>query len=76
MVLARTIAIGTPKSTHSRVLTLEVRRLSSSASTDESEVIRPKKLLHSTRVRIATSGSTTNSAPTAAGTKTHVGSPT
>ena len=70
------MANGTPNSTQSTVLALEVRRLSFRAATEESELISPKKSPHSTRLSMAASGSTRNSAPTAAGAKSHGGSPT
>ena len=50
---------------HSKVLAADVRRLSQSAARDESELISEKKLPHSTRLAMATSGSTMNSAPSA-----------
>src|SRR5690349_12261679 len=74
-VRARTRAIGTPKTMHRTVLMSEVRRLSSRAAREESEVMRVPKLPHSIRVSMATRGRTTNNAPTAAGTNTHAGSP-
>ena len=60
---------------HSKVLAADVRRLSQSAARDESELISEKKLPHSTRLAMATSGSTMNSAPSAAGRSTQRGTP-
>ena len=58
------------------VLAVQVRRLSRSAATDESEPTRARKWLHRMRVSIAASGSRTNSAPSAAGRNSQAGSPT
>ena len=58
------------------MLIVEVLRLSRSAAIDDSEVTRSTKLAQSTRLSIATSGSTTKSTPAAAGTKTQPGRPT
>ena len=50
------------------MLAAEVCRLSTNAALDDSEVIRSPKLHQSTRATIATSGTSTNAAPAAAGT--------
>ena len=49
------------------VATVDVRRLSSRAAIDESEVIRAKKSFQSTRVIMAPSGARMNAAPSRAG---------
>ncbi len=67
-VRASTTAIGTPITMQASVLMADVRRLRASAALDPSEVISSKKLPHSTRETIATSGSSTNTAPARAGT--------
>ena len=64
---ASTKAIGTPSNTHSAVLAAAVLRLSTSAVIEDGLVIRDQKFGQSTFAAIAISGSTTNSAPTAAG---------
>ena len=64
---ASTSAIGTPSSTHSAVLAAAVFRLSSSAVVADGLVISDQKCGQSTLTATASSGSTTNSAPTAAG---------
>src|SRR3954447_19605093 len=74
-LLASTMAIGTPSTTHSTVARADVRRLSVSAATDDSEVISARNCAQSTRVHMATSGNSTNTAPTAAGTNSQAGSP-
>src|SRR6185436_18780011 len=76
LVRARTTAIGTPNRMQRRVLVLEVRRLSSRASRDASEVMSSKKRLQGVRATMATSGSSTKAAPTKAGTKSQAGTPT
>src|SRR5271165_2955665 len=70
---ASTSAIGTPSSTHSAVLAAAVFRLSSSAVFEEGLVISDQKFAQSTLTAIASSGSTTKSVPTAAGTYTQRG---
>ncbi len=65
---ANTNAIGTPSRMHSTVLALDVLKLNSSAVSDESLVISDQKCGQSTLAAIATSGSTTKTAPTTAGT--------
>ena len=65
---ASTNAIGTPSNTHSTVLAAAVLRLSTSAVIEDGLVISDKKCGQSTLAATAISGSTTNSAPTAAGT--------
>src|ERR1700755_1552693 len=67
---ANTSAIGTPSSTHSTVLAAAVLRLSSRAVFDEELVISDQKFGQSTLIAIASSGSTTNRAPRAAGADT------
>ena len=64
---ASTSAIGTPNSTHSSVLAVAVFRLSISAVREDSLVTSVQNWGQSTFATTATSGSTTNSAPTAAG---------
>src|SRR6478735_3523741 len=76
LVRASTSAIGTPNSRHRTVASKDVRRLNDSAVSAESEVTSSKKLPHSTRDTIPTSGSSTRAAPSAAGTKIQAGSPT
>ncbi|GAA1773159.1 hypothetical protein GCM10009810_32940 [Nostocoides vanveenii] len=49
-------------------------RLSASAASDDSEVISDQKLPQRTVAPIATSGSSTKAAPTAAGNNSHRGS--
>jgi hypothetical protein len=53
---------------HSSVLALDVLKLNSSAVSDESLLISDQKSGQSTLAVIATSGSTTKTAPTTAGT--------
>ncbi len=65
---ASTSAIGTPKSRHIVVLAAAVFRLSTSAATDDGLVISDQKCGQSTLAATAISGTTTNSAPNAAGT--------
>lgn len=74
-VRASTNAIGTPSTMHNTVDALDVRRLSSSAAREDSEVIKAMNRDHSTLDAIAARGRTTNTAPSAAGTNTHRGSP-
>ncbi len=50
------------------MLAPDVFRLSQNADCDESEVISERKFAQSTRATIATSGSSTNTAPSSAGT--------
>ncbi len=64
---ASTMAIGTPNSRHKAVEAIEVCRLSRSAATEDSEVIRAKNRDQSTRVVMAAKGKMTNSAPSPAG---------
>ena len=52
----------------SSVLADDVFRLSTNAAREDSEVISSPKFVQSTRATIATSGSSTNAAPSAAGT--------
>ena len=59
-----------------QVLAVDVFRLSQNAVRESSEVISEPKWAQSTLARIATSGSSTNAAPTSAGAYTHRGSPT
>ena len=66
-VRASTRAIGTPNNTHSAVAAIEVCRLSRSAATEDSDVIRAGNRDQSTRVVIAASGRMTKSAPSPAG---------
>src|SRR3954453_20145544 len=75
VVLASTMAIGTPTITQAVVEAVDVCRLSFRAARDDSDVIREKKSDHSTRAAIATSGSTTNRPPTSAGTYSQRGRP-
>src|SRR3979409_71635 len=70
---ASTSAMGTPSSTHSTVLAAAVFRLSNNAVFDEELVISDQKFGQSTLIAIASSGSTTKAAPTAAGTNTQRG---
>src|SRR5690625_6787071 len=72
---ANTSAMGTPNSTHSAVLAAAVLRLSASAAVDDSLVNSAVKRGQSTRTAIASSGTTTNAAPAAAGRYTQRGSP-
>ena len=67
LLRASTIAIGTPSSTHSAVLAAAVLRLSTSAVVDDSLVINDQKCGQSTFAATAIRGTTTNSAPMAAG---------
>ena len=55
------------------MLAVEVFRLSQNAVRESSEVISEPKWAQSTLARIATSGSSTNAAPTRAGAYTHRG---
>ena len=64
-----------PNTMHSSVAAIDVRRLSHSAATEDSEVISGKNSAQFTRLSIATSGSSTNSAPTAATPTTQRGTP-
>ena len=78
LVRASTSAIGTPSSTHSDAWRRsDVRRLSDSAVSEDSEVISSKKLPHSTRRdHRRPAGAARSAAPSAAGTKIQAGSPT
>ncbi len=67
-VRARTIAIGTPSRTQRTVLVALVRTLSQNASLAESDPTSEPKSPQSTRPTIARSGSSTNTAPSSAGT--------
>src|SRR3954453_4922464 len=71
---ASTIAIGTPSSRHRAVLAAAVLRLSTRAVVDDSLEINDQKLGQSTLAATAISGTTTNSAPIAAGTYIQRGS--
>jgi len=64
---ASTSAIGTPSSRQSAVLAAEVLRLSTNAVVDDSLLISDQKFGQFTLAAIAISGTTTNSAPIAAG---------
>ena len=72
---ASTSASGTPNSTHSTVLAAAVRRLSPSAVSEDSEVMSGMNCGQLTRPSMAASGSSTNSAPTAAMAATQRGIP-
>src|SRR5690349_22041420 len=74
LLRASTSAIGTPSSRHSNVLAAAVLRLSSSAVVDDSLEISTQKRGQSTLAATAISGTTTNSAPIAAGTYIQRGS--
>lgn len=65
---ANTSAIGTPNTRHSTVLADDVFTLSVSAASDAGLVTSYQNCDHSTLAAIATRGSTTNVAPSAAGT--------
>ena len=67
LLRASTSAIGTPSNTHSAVLAAAVLRLSTSAVVELGLLTRDQKFGQSTFTATAISGSTTNSAPTAAG---------
>src|SRR3954465_9893885 len=71
---ANTSAIGTPSSRQSAVLAAAVLRLSASAVVDDSLEINDQKFGQSTLAATAISGTTTNSAPIAAGTYIQRGS--
>src|SRR5262245_2441545 len=64
---ANTSAIGTPNSRQRAVLAAEVLRLSNNAVVDDSLLISDQKFGQFTLAAIAISGTTTNSAPIAAG---------
>src|SRR5512139_208551 len=72
---ASTNAIGTPRSRHSTVLAVAVRRLNVSAVTDDSLPTSARKCGQSTLTATATRGVTTNRAPTAAGRYSQRGNP-
>jgi hypothetical protein len=60
--------MGTPSRTHNAVATVEVRRLSASASNEAGDLMSSKNLAHGVRATMAIRGSITNAAPTMAGT--------
>ncbi len=64
---ASTRAIGTPRTRHRAVLAAAVRRLSSNADNDAALVINDQNRGQSTLAAIATNGTATKSAPSAAG---------
>src|SRR4051794_12833077 len=70
---ASTSAIGTPNATQRTVLATAVRRLSSNAARDDSDVSSEPKCDQGTLISIASNGSRTNSPPTTAGTKSQPG---
>src|SRR4051794_36872642 len=72
---AKIRAIGTPSTTHSTVLASAVFRLSHKAARDDSDVSSDRKSDHGTLTSTATRGSSTNSAPSKAGTWIQLGSP-
>jgi hypothetical protein len=59
--------MGMPTSRHNRVAVAEVRRLNNSADTDASEVMSSGRVRQETELNIASTGSATKTAPTAAG---------
>jgi hypothetical protein len=60
---------------HSAVAVSDVRRLSHSAATEDSEVMSGKNSAQFTREIIAANGTTTNAAPMTAMATTHPGTP-